>query len=648
MLKIRQNLWFFAFIFSVAFVIPLYAAESSGQNVIIPKGLEGIWDPAKYISIDEIKPGMDAYCLTEYGTAGIEQFGLEVVDIVRDIDPGRDAVLVKGTDERFIQTGPVAGCSGSPVYIEGRLAGALAFTWPYAKEPLYGMTPIADMLRVGSGAKDEDFEYGNSTQSINDLTDRIAIDFTAPVDLVEVDRQLRNSLINPNVNRGLGGTNSLPCPLITSGLPSEVCDQLRTMVEPFGYVVVSSGGGSGSPARHDDDVKSRQDPEEFSGRDRDNEKIQLKPGACLAIPWVSGDITMATMGTVTEVVDNKVYGFGHLLLGYGKLDLPMATGKVHTIVSNIIRSFKLAEAVETVGALRLDEATGVIGLIGEEAKTIPLTIRVNRYNDTEERVYNCLLATNRLLTPRYLSVIIEGAALRLGSFPPEHMIKYNVAIGVKDLGSVTFENVSSDVGLNEMVTEAVGSLALLMNNPYGRVDIESIEFGIDIMPRSITSHIWSAQLSDSSVKAGDNIDVSVIVESFLSQKKKYQCSIEIPKDLAPGEYELTVCGWHDYNQFLVKTVPQRFVVQKLSDLVGTLNNVLRIDRDKLYFVLALPASGVTVEKAELPDLPATRTLVLQDAKRALKILPYKHWIEKEIKTGTVVVDKAVMRITVEQ
>ncbi len=620
MFKIRQNLLFFAFSVSVAFVVSLYAANPSGENItVIPDGLEAIWDPAKYISVAEIKPGMEAYCLTEYGIAGIEQFGLEVVDIVRDMDPGRDAILVKGTDERFIHTGPVAGCSGSPVYINDRLAGALAFTWPYAKDPLYGMTPIEDMLRVGSGAKVEDFEQGAGQMDI-------AIDFSAPIDLAEIDKQLRNRLARGN--RSSGGTNPLPCPLITSGLPAEVCDQLSAMVEPFGYVVVAGGGGSGNV--------------------EGDEKIQLVPGACLAVPWVTGDISMTSMGTVTEVVDDKVYGFGHYLLGYGRIDLPMATGKVHTIISNIVRSFKLARAVETVGALRMDEATGVIGLIGVEAKTIPLTIRINRYNDTEQRLYNCRIASNRLLTPAYLRVVVAGAALRLGSFPPEHMIKYKVAIGVKDIGSIAFENVSSGVGLNEMVTESVGSVALLMNNPYGRVDIESIEFDISIMPRSIISHIWSAELSDSRVKAGDNIDVSVVVESVLAGKKKYQCSMEIPEDLAPGEYEFTVCGWRDYNQFLVKTVPHRFVVQNLPDLIDTLNNTLHVDRDKLYFVLALPSSGVTVEKAELPDLPATKTLVLQDAKRALKILPYKHWIEKEIKTGTVVIDKVVMRITVEK
>ena len=123
-----------------------------GQNsAATPEGLEDVWDQARYIGLDEIKPGMEAYCLTEYGVAGIEKFSLKVVDVVRNMEPGKDAIMVEGTDDRFIHTGPVAGCSGSPVYIDGRLAGALAFTWPYATDPLYGATPIGEMLMIGRG-----------------------------------------------------------------------------------------------------------------------------------------------------------------------------------------------------------------------------------------------------------------------------------------------------------------------------------------------------------------------------------------------------------------------------------------------------------------------------------------------------------------
>ena len=115
----------------------------------------------RYITIDEVQPGMDAYCLTGYKDAEIEKFPLEVLSVVRDIRPGRDAILVQGTDERFIHTGPVWGCSGSPVYIDGRLAGALTFTWSFSKDPLYGVTPIEDILKVGQETQNSKLKTQN-------------------------------------------------------------------------------------------------------------------------------------------------------------------------------------------------------------------------------------------------------------------------------------------------------------------------------------------------------------------------------------------------------------------------------------------------------------------------------------------------------
>jgi hypothetical protein len=626
MLEVRQNFILFHFCIVIVLTGVLCAAG-------VPRGLEGIWDSAKYISLDEIKPGMEAYCLTEYGVAGIEKFGMKVVDVIRNINPSsspgsRDAILVKGTDERFIHTGPVAGCSGSPVYIDGRLAGALAFTWSYAKDPLYGATPIAEMLAVGRGGR-----AGISEQRAGQVD--LGIDFTAPIDFAEFDRQFTNSLVKSS--HGLRGANHFPCPLITSGLPAEVCEQLSAVVEPFGFVVVA-GGGSGV----DNNVAGV-------------EKARLAPGACLAVPMVSGDISMSISGTVTEVIGDKVYAFGHFLLGYGQIDLPMATAKVHTVVSNMASSFKLTSMLETVGAVTDDEATGIVGKIGVEAKMIPLTIRIDRYNDTERRLYNCRLMNNRMLTPFYLRMVVAGAAFQFGDLPLEHTIEYEVDIGIKDavLGtpygeSVTFENVSSGMGLNEVVTECYSSIGLLMNNPYGEVDIESIDIDIRIMPGSVVSHIWSVDLSDSKVKAGRSIEISAVLESVLAGKKQYQWSLEIPEDLREGKYELTICGQRDYERFLLKAVPHRFIAQSLPSLIEALNNSLQIDRDKLYCLLALPSGGVIIEKAELPDLPATKALLLQDTKRALRIRPYSHWLERNLETGTIVIDKKVLQITVEK
>ncbi|MHC4394733.1 MAG: SpoIVB peptidase S55 domain-containing protein [Planctomycetota bacterium] len=600
-------------IFNLLFLISYFLLFFTGS---VCRAFEQL-DKTKYITVDQIQPGMEAYCLTCYKGTEIEKFSLEVLDVVRDFEPGKDAILVKGTDERFIHTGPVGGCSGSPVYIDGRLAGALAFAWIYSKDPLYGVTPIEEMLQVGKGDYTE-----QTTQQMG-----FAFDYSAPIDFTEIDRQIKNVSLTGKKNY-LSGATTLPCPLITSGLPSGVCEQLNAEVEPFGLMAVA-GIGAGA------DTSGAED-------------VQLTPGASLTIPLVTGDITMTIIGTVTEVIDDKVYGFGHGFLGYGLTDLPMATGKVHTVVSSVVRSFKLASALETTGALRVDESAAVIGQLGAEARMIPLTIEVDRYNDAEKRLYNCHLVDNRMFTPIMLRAVVTGAALMLGDLPPDHTIKYKVAINIEDAEPITFENVSTSMDIRELVAESLSSVALIMNNPYKKVAVKSIDFDIHILPKNVVSHIWSVDLSDSKIKAGQKVDVSVIVESVLAGKKKYQYSLKIPNDLKPGKYELIISGGYGYLEFLRKAAQYKFVYHSLPTLIESLNNLLHIRRDKLYCILVLPRGGVAVAKARLPDLPPTKALVLADATRTLKPRPYLHWHEKSFQTDTIIVGKQTMHITVEK
>ncbi|UCG56011.1 MAG: hypothetical protein JSU70_14200 [Phycisphaerales bacterium] len=593
-------------------------AEES-EKVSVPDGLEGVWDPAKYIGLDEVRPGMEAYCLTCYEGTKVEKFGVDVLSVVHNMSPGRDVILVKGTDERLIRTGPVGGCSGSPVYIEGRLAGAMAYAWTYSKDPLYGVTPIGEMLMVGRGTKTV-----GSGQSAGGMG--YAFDLSKPIDLTEIERLL--STPHSTTWHRESGIERLPCPLIISGLPAEVCEGLDPLVEPLGLMAVSGLGGGTSGDLGED--------------------VRLVPGAVLAVPLVAGDISMTVLGTVTEVRDDAVYGFGHSYLGYGAVDLPLATGQVHTVVSNVARSFKLGSALEIVGALTRDETAAVYGRIGAEAQMFPLTIRTERYNDTEPRVYNCRVAHNRLFTPSLVRSAITGAVLYLGDFPPDHTIKYKVAIGIRGSESIRFENISTGLGLVEMSADSISSVALLMNNPYERADIESIDVDVSVLAENVVSHIWSMSLSDYKVKAGEEIKIEAIVESVLAGKKKYQFSLEVPRELAPGKYELMVCGTQDYERFLRKAVPYRYIAQSMPSLIKALNDSLRIRRDRLYCLLAMPPGGIAVEGAELPDLPATKTLVLHSAKRTLRTQAYRPWLEETVDTGTVVIDKRVVPIIVER
>jgi hypothetical protein len=602
---------------------PLLGAVRSPDTSVEGKGwssrnpLPEDWDSGRYISIDEIKPGMEAYCLTDYGDAGIEKFRMVVVDVVRNIDPGRDAILVKGLDERFIHTGPVMGCSGSPLYVNNRLAGALAMAWTFSKDPLYGVTPIAEMLMVGRAAK---------TKPLKQVSQRtgLAIDLSKPIDFARIYKQVTTP--SETTHNKMTTVTYLPCPLLISGLSAEASEQVRGLFEPLGFMAVSGGGGSGAKTT----------------------TAQLIPGAALAVPLLAGDIEASALGTVTEVRDGKVYGFGHGYSGYGSVDLPMATAEIYTVISSLARSTKIGSPREIVGAITTDEAAGVFGRIGAKPTMIPMTIRVNHCNDTKPRVYKCLSASNKSLTPILIETAVAGAAYQIGSLPLDHTIEYTVSINTKTGESVRFHNTSTTVALNELMAANVSTLALLMNNPYKEAEIQSVEVDLKVTPKNTISHIWSVDISDPKVEAGHEVNIEVIVESIRAQKTKYHLTLKVPDDLSPGTYSLMISGQNEYERFLRKAVPYRFVADNYSSLIQILNDILNIERGKLYCLLLLPPGGVSVERAELPDLPATRALVLQSPKRVLKVQPYPHWIEKTVDTGTIIIDKEILNIVVEK
>ena len=583
-----------------------------------PKGLEGIWDPARYINVDEIKPGMEAYCLTVYKGTTVEKFSLEVLGVVHDFMPGRDAILVRGTDERFIHTGPVAGCSGSPVYIDGRLAGALAYGTTFSKDPLYWVTLIADMLRVGSVTNQAGGEALSGGPGL-------ALDFSRPVDFTQVEKKILSPLSSSR--RELGGASALPCPIVVSGMPESVTGDLDESLRPLGFMVVPGAGG---------------------GKAADVCDIKPVPGAYLAVPLVTGDITIDVIGTLTEVRGDEIYAFGHSFLGYGPVDLPMAMGEVHTVASNVVRSFKVGTSLNIIGALRADESAAVRGRIGAEARMIPLTVSVSQYNDSQPRKYNCRIADNRTLTPRLLRAVVSSAGLFQGEMPPENTVSYRGTIETDGAGTVIFDNVSTGEGLNEAVRDIMSPIGLLMNNPYRQVRIKSINVALDIREKDIASAVWSVGLSGSRVKRGDNLDVEVVTESVRAQKQKYNFSFTVPENTPVGAYQLIICGGPEYEEFLRKAVPHRFATENFDTMVEVINRILAVGRDELHCVLVLPAGGVALEQAELPELPATKAMVLGDSRRANTMQAFPGWIDKSVRTSTIIVDKKIMNVTVEQ
>jgi hypothetical protein len=573
-------------------------------------------DKTRYITVDEITPGMDAVCLTVYKGIEIEKFSLKVVDVIRDIRPGRDAILVMGTDERFIHTGPVAGCSGSPVYINDRLAGALAFAWHYSKDPLYGVTPIEEMLKA-----DTAYNPAQKTSFVPRL------DFSKPIDLKTAYNQTINFKTSRRQTAG-DGINMLPCP-IAATLPPSCFAGFADILESAGLLPVPvSAGASGRLAEYSDTI--------------------MKPGGIIALPFVYGDIELSAVGTITDVVNDKVYAFGHSLLGEGPIDIPMATGYVHTIVANLIASFKFSQSIDIKGALYADQSAAIVGTIGKKAATIPMHLTIERFDDEKVRQYNCQILSHRLFTPLIAGICLSGAATMSGQLPADHSVQYKTTIGIEGYQPVCLENFSSFAALDDCLFDSIGALSLIMNNPYSRPAISSLDFEIKILPQAAVSHIWSFDISNTTVKPGKTITASITLESYLAGHKNYKTSLTIPDNIPPGQYKLMLSGINDYMLFTTKAAPYRYIPENLPGLISIINSVANTKRNNLHMVLILPDGGIAIESAELPQLPLSKTLLLNDQKRSMMTKPATQWLEKIIPVDTIVLDSRSLDIVVEE
>jgi hypothetical protein len=574
---------------------------------------QGEIDRTKYITLDEIRTDMEAYARTVWYGTEIETFPLKILSVVRNRQPGEDMILVVGTDERFKLAGAVRGCSGSPVFIDGRLAGALAAGWSSAKEPLYLVRPIEAMLEVGTQPTVEQAGQGRRIA---------AMDFSRPLDLAEVAHRVTEAFASR-----VAGDNAL-LPLATS-LPAHVCSELA---EGFGSLgVVPIPGGLTAAA-------ASQSPEE----------VTFERGGVLSVVLCSGDINLAAVGTVTEVDGDTVFGFGHSFTGIGQIEFPMSTGYVHSVIASRDMSFKLATPGAVAGTLQFDQYAAVRGQIGRIPAMVPMRVTVDRYNDPKVRTYACRLAYDREYTPMIGRLVAQASALMQGPLPPEHTVSYQGRIAVKDGEPITFENISSGRSVTEVGSELLSTLTLLLNNPFDVVKPESIELDMVIEPADSTAAIWSAQLSKAVVKPGQTITVEVMLQTFREARATTSIELKIPETMPAGKYPLQLLGATTYNSFLNQNAPQRFRVVDTQSLVTGLNRVLNMPRNRLYVVLPVPATGLAMRRHELPDLPPTRMALLQDARRLQPMEPYKNWVESNVELDKIVSGAAQIELTVEQ
>lgn len=520
------------------------------------------------LPLDQVRPGQKGYGLTVFSGFTIERFDVQVIDVLPGFLPKQDLFLVRLDHPVTRETGVVGGMSGSPILLDGKLAGALSYGWRFSKEPVAGITPIASMMDLlRRPLRGPEVPGPSPSADARRTLDRMALQA-----LSRRDRWWRPSWLTP-VPEPEAQLVPVSVPLHAAGFSREAMALLSEGFASFGFEPVQ-GGGTG----------------------RTEGPTAFEPGGSLGVQLVSGDMSLSSTGTVTWVDRGKVLGFGHRLFNAGELNLPATTSKVvHTLASQN-RSFKIAVPARTVGALLQDRQAGVLVDSGQTVGTIPVQIRMSAPGYQND--YRLRLAHHRLLTPNLLRTVVQSA---LGeAIPDAGHATYTLStrLAVKGYPPVKLvEDHYSPGGVPmslSVMAQGLRAVGKIMQNPFAGVTLERIDIDIAVRHAHEMEEIVGLRLSANRARPGEKLTATVTFKPFNRAEYEKDYPLDIPGDIDGSLLVLEASAGS-----LVK--PEQAVPETLSQLLSSLEETF--PARSLVLSLRLPGQGVKLRGRVIPDLP---------------------------------------------
>ncbi len=338
---------------------------------------------AETMPLSQIQKGMRGYGVTVFEGSRLEKFDVEILGVLHNIGPGQNLILAKVDSPMVQRAGVIAGMSGSPVYIDGKVIGALAYSWQFAKEPVAGITPIEEMLKIADLGKSTAAAVVAATPRMTGAEFLGAIANQKTNDLFE---KLENGFANATPASTTSGVKPIAVPLSLSSFAPETIARFSKYLDGMGFVAVPSG----SAATGTSSATS----------------AEFHPGDAIGAVLLNGDFNVAATGTVTFVDGNRIYAFGHPFLDIGEVSFPMAKSEIITVMPSLASSFKFASTGKIVGAFRQDRSTGIMGMVGDNADMIPIDVTVDGSGLSQS--YHVNIVRHSLLSPLILAMAADS------------------------------------------------------------------------------------------------------------------------------------------------------------------------------------------------------------------------------------------------
>ncbi len=564
------------------------AGVSLGADMARPKA-----GKVEIFPLKQVKPGMQATAWTVFKGTEPEAMPVDIIGVWKNyLGPRQDVILCK-LGGKGKETGVAAGMSGSPVYFDGKLMGAISLRMGvFSPDAICGITPIESMLEIQEFDKSRPADARTPGKVVAEALDAPGV----PADQ-------RASLLS-------AGVQPIDTPLMFSGFSSAVLKQFEPMFSQMGVTEVQGGASAGK----------------LSAKPAAGWEKSLNPGEAVSGVLVSGDMSATGMGTVTYNDGKRILAFGHPFYNLGPIDMPMAKSEIMMVFSSAYQPTKFGSATEVVGALKQDRYTGIMGELGAEAPTVPVHVRVRSLGASgaviRQKDLNFNVFVHQKWTPLLMNMTLANSLQQMNEFADE--ITYRVSGDVQLAGKQMLHVSTVQAGTNAMAPLPIelgawwgDKFQRLFENNVTTPDLKQVECTVDLLPDRRIMSVDTAWTPSTEVTAGTEIPVKVFLRPYRGERIERNITVKIPADLPKGQHRILLSDAVTLNRLQSAAVSSNRYLD-LPETVSLLNQ--ERGNNRLYVSVVQRRPTYYTEDKTLPALPLSVLNVLQSQRSAGRAL----------------------------
>jgi hypothetical protein len=542
---------------------------------------------ADTMPVSQVRKGMKGYGITVFEGTKLERFDVEIIGVLNNIGPNQDMILARVTSPVTDRAGVIAGMSGSPIYIDGKVIGALAYGWQFAKEPICGITPIDEMLKIA--------DAGGSPAVLPAATPRVsAPEFLKAMGTSNPDEVFKKIAtgFGATAMSSVSGARPIAIPLSLSSFAPETVERFGKYLGDMGFVAVPSGTTTtSSNALPPTDAKK-----------------PFAPGDPIGAVLLNGDFTVAATGTVTHVDGDRIYAFGHPFLDMGQISFPMARSEIVTVLPSLASSFKMANTGSVVGALRQDRATGIMGVVGDHADMIPVELTVD--GGGASRTYHVNVVRHSQLSPLILAMAADTIVANSQHAAGERTVMLDSEIKMKGFEPIHLREGWAGAQARQAIPSYLAVVAgYLMSNEFRDATIETVKVHLHHEDSVRTARLMEASVvtpAKGRISPGDTVKLRAVLKPFRGEPFVETFDVQIPENQPAGSAYLLIGSGTVLNQVDFSLVPPD--PRTLEQVLAVLER-LRPATD-LTVGLYSTGEGAVAAGVYLPNLPPSMRAVL--------------------------------------